>query len=132
LRGELGRDPDASELAAVLGVSETDLASLRHAAEPVRIESLDEAYSDGDLAYADTRPGSFDLLADAELRESVAAAIGQLPERLQLIVQLYFVEEPNLAEIAETLSVSVPRVHQLKAQAIDKLRADLVDLAQII
>lgn len=132
LRGELGRDPDSAELAGALGISEAELAGLRCAAEPVRLESLDEAYSDSDLAYADSRPGSFDLLADAELRESVAAAIGKLPERLQLIVQLYFVEELNLAEIAETLSVSVPRVHQLKAQALDKLRAELAELAHII
>jgi RNA polymerase sigma factor FliA len=132
LRGELGRDPDPAELAAALGIGGAELASLRQAAEPVRIESLDEAYSDGDLAYADTRPGSFDLLADAELRETVAAAIGQLPERLQLIVQLYFVDELNLTEIAETLAVSVPRVHQLKAQAIDKLRAALAEVAEII
>ena len=132
LRGELGRDPAAAELAAALGIGENELAALRLAAEPVRVESLDEAYSDSDLAYADARPGSFDLLADAQLRESVAEAIGQLPERLQLIVQLYFVEELNLAEIAEALTVSVPRVHQLKAQAIDKLRAALADLAEII
>ena len=132
LRGELGCDPDGAELAAALGVSETELAALRSAAEPVRLESLDEAYSDSDLAYADARPGSFDMLTDAELRESVAAAIGQLPDRLQMIVQLYFVEELNLAEIAETLSVSVPRVHQLKAQAIDKLRAELAQVAETI
>ena len=132
LRGELGRDPAAVELAAALGINEGELAALRLAAEPVRVESLDEAYSDSDLAYADARPGSFDLLAGAELRESVAVAIGQLPDRLQLIVQLYFVEELNLAEIAEALTVSVPRVHQLKAQAIDKLRAALADLAEII
>jgi RNA polymerase sigma factor for flagellar operon FliA len=31
----------------------------------------------------------------------------------------------NLAEIAQVLEVSVPRVHQLKAQALDKLRAGL-------
>jgi RNA polymerase sigma factor for flagellar operon FliA len=42
-----------------------------------------------------------------------------------MVVQLYFVEELNLAEIAEALEVSVPRVHQLKAQALDKLRAAL-------
>jgi RNA polymerase sigma factor for flagellar operon FliA len=49
----------------------------------------------------------------------VAGAIGDLPERLQMVIQLYFVEELNLAEIAEVLGVSIPRVHQLKAQAID-------------
>ena len=55
-----------------------------------------------------------------------------LPERLQLIVQLYFVEELNLSEIAEVLGVSVPRVHQLKAQALDKLRAALSDMGELL
>ena len=51
--------------------------------------------------------------------------MANLPERLQLVMQLYFVEELNLAEIAATLDVSVPRVHQLKAQALTRLKADL-------
>ncbi|MDP4360525.1 sigma-70 family RNA polymerase sigma factor, partial [Escherichia coli] len=65
--------------------------------------------------------------ADEQSRGAVVAAIAGLPERLQMVIQLYFVEELNLAEIAEVLSVSVPRVHQLKAQALDKLRAALGD-----
>jgi RNA polymerase sigma factor for flagellar operon FliA len=66
------------------------------------------------------------------LRWQVAAAIAGLPERLQMVIQLYFVEELNLAEIAEVLSVSVPRVHQLKAQALDKLRAALGDEFEVL
>lgn len=97
----------------------------------VRIESLDEAYSDSDMAYADQSPDSLELLASAELREHLIAAISDLPERLQLVVQLYFVEELNLAEIAATLDVSVPRVHQLKAQALEKLRSALSGVADI-
>jgi RNA polymerase sigma factor FliA len=132
LRLELGREPAASELAAALGLSDAELLALRQAAEPVRVESLDEAYSDSDSAYADDRPDAFVLLADAELRESLITAIGDLPERLQLIVQLYFVEELNLSEIAETLGVSIPRVHQLKAQALERLRTTLAEVAEII
>ena len=132
LRGELGRDPLAGELAGALGIAEADLAALRLASEPLRFESIDEAYSDSDLAFADARPDSFTLLADEELRGAVAGAIADLPERLQLVIQLYFVEELNLAEIAEALGVSVPRVHQLKAQAVDKLRAALRDVADIL
>ena len=72
----------------------------------MRFEPIDELYSDSDMAFADERPDSFNLLADEELRESVAEAMAVLPERLQLIVQLYFVEELNLSEIAEVLAVS--------------------------
>ena len=132
LRGQLGRDPLAAELAEALGITEHELAAMRRSSEALRFESIDEAYSDSDMAFADERPDSFALLADAELREAVAGAIGTLPERLQLVVQLYFVEELNLAEIAEALQVSVPRVHQLKAQAIDKLRAALEGVAELL
>ena len=66
------------------------------------------------------------------MRGHVVAAIAALPERLQLVIQLYFVEELNLSEIAETLGVSIPRVHQLKAQALEKLRAALAGIADII
>lgn len=106
-------------------------SAARHEAQ-IRFESIDEAYSDSDLAFADDRPDSFALLADEELRGAVAGAIAILPERLQLVVQLYFVEELNLAEIAETLAVSVPRVHQLKAQALDALRKGLDGVADLL
>lgn len=132
LRTSLGREPRSAELAAQLEITEEELHTLRGSSEPLRFESIDEAYSDADMAYADERPDSFAMLADAELRHAVANAIAQLPDRLQLIVQLYFVEELNLSEIAETLQVSVPRVHQLKAQALDKLRSALEGVADIL
>jgi len=123
----LGRQPTESELAEAMGVTLSDLAGLRAAAEPLRFEPIDDAYSDSSMAFADDRPNSFALVADEETRQLVAAAVGGLPERLQMVIQLYFAEELNLAEIAAVLEVSVPRVHQLKAQALDKLRAALGD-----
>lgn len=132
LRGKLGRDPTPAELAAVLEITETELAELRAASEPLRFENIDDAYSDSDLAFADQRPDVLSQLADAEMREQVVAAIAGLPERLQLVIQLYFVEELNLSEIAEVLGVSIPRVHQLKAQAIDHLRKALAGVADLL
>ena len=132
LRGKLGRDPSSAELAKAMEITETELADLRTASEPMRFESIDDAYSDSDMAYADQRPDVLNQLADAEMREAVAGAIGALPERLQLVVSLYFVEELNLSEIAEVLGVSIPRVHQLKAQALDQLRKALADVADIL
>jgi RNA polymerase sigma factor for flagellar operon FliA len=132
LRAQLGRDPAPRELAEALGLDEGELAALRRASEPLRFESIDEVYSDSDMAFADSRPDSLSLLADEELRAGVIAAIQALPERLQLVVQLYFVEELNLSEIAQVLSVSIPRVHQLKAQALGQLRKQLEGIAEIL
>jgi RNA polymerase sigma factor for flagellar operon FliA len=123
----LGRAPTEDELAEAMGMTTAALGELRASSEPMRFEPIDDTYSDSDMAFADDRPDSFELLADEQTRGVVVAAIAGLPERLQRVIQLYFVEELNLAEIAEVLSVSVPRVHQLKAQALDKLRSALGD-----
>jgi RNA polymerase sigma factor for flagellar operon FliA len=123
----LGRAPTEDELAEAMGMTTAALGELRASSEPMRFEPIDDTYSDSDMAFADDRPDSFELLADEQSRGVVVAAIAGLPERLQRVIQLYFVEELNLAEIAEVLSVSVPRVHQLKAQALDKLRSALGD-----
>lgn len=125
LTNELGRPPSDDELAAAMGLSPRELADQNAADQPLRFEAIDDAYSDSNAAFADDRPDAFAMLADSEMRSAVASAIADLPERLQMIIQLYFVEELNLAEIAEVLGVSIPRVHQLKAQALDKLRSAL-------
>lgn len=131
LRGVLGREPLAHELAGAMGMAEAELAALRGASQPLHFESIDAFYSDQNMAFADERPDSHALLADEELRGAVVEAVTGLPDRLKLVVQLYFVEELNLAEIAEVLQVSVPRVHQLKAQALAKLRESLEGVADI-
>jgi RNA polymerase sigma factor for flagellar operon FliA len=132
LRGVLGREARPDELAGALGIDEGELASLRASSQPLRFEPIEEAYSDSDMAFADDRPDSLSLLEQEEMRESVIAAITALPERLQLVVQLYFVEELNLSEIAQVLSVSIPRVHQLKAQALSRLREELAGVAELV
>jgi RNA polymerase sigma factor FliA len=132
LEVELGRMPEPGEVAEALGITLAELAELRSASQPLRFEPIDAAYSDHDAAFAAPDPDSHSLLEQTELREALIAAIADLPERLQLVVQLYFVEELNLSEIAEVLAVSVPRVHQLKAQAISKLRGMLEDIAEVL
>jgi RNA polymerase sigma factor for flagellar operon FliA len=132
LATELGHQPSEAELAKAMGMTENELANQRAASEPLRFEHIDDAYTDSNAAFADDRPDSFALLADEEMRGQVAGAIASLPERLQMVIQLYFVEELNLAEIAEVLTVSIPRVHQLKAQALDKLKAALGDEVDIL
>jgi RNA polymerase sigma factor FliA len=132
LRGLLGRDPTGHELADALGIEEAQLALLRDTSQPLRFEPIDEVYSDQDTAFADNTPDSLSLLEEEETRDAVIAAIGSLPERLRLVVSLYFVEELNLSEIAQVLQVSIPRVHQLKAQALSKLREALEGVAEVI
>ena len=46
------------------------------------------------------------IVEEAEFMDAVTEAIAELPEREQLVMQLYYVEELNLKEIGEVLGVS--------------------------
>ena len=61
--------------------------------------------------------------AKKELQGVVAEAIKTLPERLQLVLALYYQEERSLREIGVILEVSESRVCQLHTEAIHRLRA---------
>jgi RNA polymerase sigma factor for flagellar operon FliA len=52
-------------------------------------------------------------------------AIADLPERDQLLMNLYYVEELNLKEIGEVLGVTESRVSQLLSGVVKKLRGTL-------
>jgi len=127
LRARLGRHASPSEVAVELGMSVPELEKMRSETAAVHLDSIDECYSDSSSHFAAREDTAEAVLLQCEERSRLAEEIGELPERLQMVVQLYFVEELNLAEIAEVLGVSVPRVHQLKAAALEKLRLSLVD-----
>lgn len=120
-----GRLPSIAELAVLLDLDEAQILAMDQ--EGVRMVPIDASYDESSIDFADDEPDALMAMVAQENSAALAEAIASLPERLQLVLQLYFVEELNLAEIAETLDVSVPRVHQLKASAIEKLREALIE-----
>ena len=94
-------------------------------AEAVRFDSLDDVYTDDGPWFMSDEPNAFDQLADADLRDTLIAAIGALPEREAQVVQLYYVEELNLEEIGQVLGVGAARVCQIKAAAHARLKKAL-------
>ncbi|WP_379551795.1 sigma-70 family RNA polymerase sigma factor [Qipengyuania sp. DGS5-3] len=123
LSGELRRVPTAPEIATRLDCTLDELRQIE--ASAVQITPIDESYDDTSGAFASEEPDPFEMLAALDDRERLITAMAVLPKRLQLLLQLFFVEELNLTEIAEILEVSVPRVHQLRAQALAKLKAEM-------
>jgi len=120
LRGTLGREPSRAELAQRMEISDAELRAIE--ASGVKLTPIEDAYDETSLAFASDDPDPFEALCAAEDRERLIAAMVKLPDRLKLVLQLFFVEELNLTEIAAVLEVSVPRVHQLRAKALKDLR----------
>jgi RNA polymerase sigma factor for flagellar operon FliA len=120
LRGRLKREPDRSEIAAELGLSDAELLDIEAGA--ITLTPISEEYDETSMAFASDDPDPFEALCAAEDRELLIRAMTALPDRLKLVLQLFFVEELNLTEIAAVLEVSVPRVHQLRAKALQDLK----------
>lgn len=125
----LGEPPSEEQLAEYMSLSPEQLqqtmrdasleicsldAPLAENGETFSLQSLIEAPDDGEPAEQHDR---------AELREEMRQALKKLPERQQLLLSLYYVEELTMREIGEVLSISESRVSQLHAQAILNLRA---------
>jgi len=125
LTQELGHVPDDEQVAAKLGVTLEKLRTDYANAEAVRFDSIDDTYSDESPWFMSDEPNAFEQLAESDQRTALIAAITELPEREQQVIQLYYVEELNLEEIGQVLGVGAARICQIKASAHAKLKKGL-------
>jgi len=65
------------------------------------------------------------IVEHEQFMQALTEAIGDLPEREQLLMNLYYGEELNLKEIGEVLGVTESRVSQLLTAVVKKLRGTL-------
>ena len=117
----LGRAPTDSEVAIELGISLGDYQELLGDVSLARLTPVEDV---------ETVPG--DGGADREVIESMRATafsdvIKELPEKEQLMMSLYYVDNLNLKEIGLVLEVSESRVSQIHGQAIARLKTKLSD-----
>lgn len=118
LAQSLGREPEAGEVAGELGVSLEEL----HAMQSL---SLPHVGLEATATHASDEPLGDDAAIRAETLRRVTGAVSGLPERLQLVLSLHYVEGLTYREIAKILSVSEPRVCQLHGEAMKLLRASV-------
>jgi RNA polymerase sigma factor for flagellar operon FliA len=127
LRHTLGREPEASEIAAALGVSPDDydakLDELRLAEVAVVQAAGTGDESVGLLDVAVDEQGPYGQLERRELRARLVEALKRLPERERLILAMSYEQEMTLAEIGQVIGVGESRVSQLRTQAISRLRS---------
>ncbi|MBM4379197.1 MAG: FliA/WhiG family RNA polymerase sigma factor [Deltaproteobacteria bacterium] len=118
LSTQLGRDASPEEVASELKLDVTEVANVEMASAPPL--PLADA-----LSEPSSETSAEESLSKREAVVAMADGIATLPERLQLVLSLYYVEELTLKEIAQVLGVSEPRVCQLHGEALKKLREKL-------
>jgi RNA polymerase sigma factor for flagellar operon FliA len=137
LENELRRTPDDREVAAELGMSESELDAVLSQVSFTGLVALDELLS----ASGSDRSGSTsvgDTIADRahdpveafevdEMKHLLADAINRMPDRERLVLTLYYYEGLTLSEIGGVLGVTESRVCQIHTKAILQLRGRLQD-----
>ncbi len=129
LENRLGREASEAEMAAEMGIDPADFRKLVDAMQSVQQESIDDVYSEHSMWFADVEERADQALEREDLQAALAGAIGKLPEREAMVLQLYFIEEMNLEEIGLTLGIGAARVCQIKKAALDRVRNELSDWA---
>jgi RNA polymerase sigma factor for flagellar operon FliA len=125
LRNKLGREPYHHEVATELGISTEKYYEWTNAFESGVNKSLDESYDDFSRWFVTNENTPEENINDLELRNKLKSVLAKLEGKEALIIQLYFVEELNIYEIAEIMDVSTGRVSQIKTSAIKKIRENI-------
>ena len=125
LRNKLGRDPYQNEIADELGIPSEKYQEWSHAFEASVIKSLEDSYDDYSNWFVTNDLNPEEQINDIQLRDNLKKALKLLEGKEALIIQLYFVEELNIYEIAEVMEVTTGRVSQIKTSAIRRIREQL-------
>ncbi len=124
LSAMLGRTPTPAEVAEHLGITVAELDGIEDDLHRTTVLSLDAAPSPESLEAAlphDEPTPEAELLKGEQVRY-LRAAVAELPERLRVVVDMYYLQGRPMADIAEVLDVTESRVSQMRAQALDLIR----------
>jgi RNA polymerase primary sigma factor len=131
LRGELGREPDAAEIARDLDLSPDEVEQIRRSAQlPVSLEKPvgdDDESEFGHFLTDETALLPEEAAEQALRRDTLKSVLCSLSPREQQILELRYGldgEQPRtLDEVGRAFSVTRERIRQIENQCLKKLRA---------
>jgi RNA polymerase sigma factor for flagellar operon FliA len=135
LEASLHRTPTDAELAEEMGISDSQLQTTFSQISFIGLVALDEMLGGGQSGgdsmtlgdtIADSGDGPVAAYEVEEMRQILAQAINDMPEREKIVLTLYYYEGLTLAEIGEVLGVTESRVCQIHTKSVIHLRAKIV------
>lgn len=133
LKEQLGRKPTHIELAQFMEITPERLEELVRTADVRVLVSTEEGGDDDASSIGERLTAEDDDLGRTLERRSLAgmvrSAVSDLPERDQLIIDLYYYRDLNFKEIAEVLGVTESRVSQLHSRIRRRMRERLAEVA---
>jgi RNA polymerase sigma factor for flagellar operon FliA len=130
----VGRAPSEQEIAKEMELTLAEYQLLLGDLKGLEIGSLhmerSEDSGDEELAYIPGSPEDDPLFRclKGEMKQRLADAIDELPEKERMVLTLYYYEELTMKEIGLTLGVVESRVSQIHSSAVLRLRTALATL----
>jgi len=119
---EFEDEPSDEYLAQVIKEDVSKIKEARLAVEIYQVLPLNEQYSafEKDTVSED--------IEQEELIDIIQSLLGELDEREQMIIQLYYFEELSLKEISEVLDITQSRISQIHKSVLRKVRDKVGDI----
>ncbi|MEO8400359.1 MAG: FliA/WhiG family RNA polymerase sigma factor [Gammaproteobacteria bacterium] len=112
------------EIAAELGISMEEHFKISQEISVCNVMSLDEI--DHDYSIIGDDSGNPQTLTQSDsMKEQLKKVLTYLPEREQLVLSLYYVDEFTFKQIGEILELTEARICQLHSQAIARIRSKM-------
>jgi RNA polymerase sigma factor for flagellar operon FliA len=131
LEQKLGREVDDVEVAQSMGVAVDQVYRTKQMSNISFISFEELGYSSREekeklMSYlVDNEDDALTLTRLKEIKDAVARAIQQLPEKERLVISLYYLDELTMKEAGKVLNITESRVSQIHSQAVRRLRAKL-------
>ena len=122
---KLHRSPSRQEISDELGINIDEFDEWERAFAANVHTSIAAVYDEFSMWFVSKDSSPEQKLNEADLRKSLRMSLEDLSQKEALVIQLYYVEELNVYEIAEVLDVTTGRVSQIKKSAISKLRKSM-------
>ena len=119
----LQREPLPSEIAEKMGLELNEYREWEKAFNANVHQSLDEVYDEYSMWFVSKDNTPEENLDRSQLKSILTEALKELPEKEAMVIQLYYVEELNVYEIAKVMEITTGRVSQIKKSAVTLLRS---------
>lgn len=132
---EKGGEATEAEIAERMGVSLQDFQQMladNNASQMYSVDELQENYADS-WETSDDENERLNPLNDTisqNLMERLTEHIQYIPEREQVLLQLYYLQDLNMKEIGLVLGITETRVSQLHSLAVKRLRSRMESVSK--
>lgn len=117
------KTPTSEEIAEELGITPDEHLKMCQQISICNVISLDMMENDDSLGDDQNNPD--EITQQDEIKAKIKNVLTTLPEKEQLVLSLYYIEEFTFKQIGEILELTEARICQLHSQAISRVQTKI-------